>query len=101
MLSHGVLDAFTSRGGGVALLWPLDNARIFFDFRPILTAPISLQRFFSAEGLAVIQSELLWVWLPLAAIALLGRALRAAYPRSWAALEQAILRQPATQSTSA
>lgn len=79
MLSHGILDACTTRGGGVALLWPFDNARIFFEFRPIETAPISLERLFSAEGLTVIKSELLWVWLPLAALALFCRALRMAF----------------------
>ncbi|HEX5513716.1 MAG TPA: metal-dependent hydrolase [Gammaproteobacteria bacterium] len=92
MLSHGFLDACTDRGGGVALLWPLDSARISFDFRPIQTVPISLERLFSAEGSRVIKSELLWVWLPLSSLALLGRGLRAAFPHRWSAIQAALLR---------
>lgn len=95
MISHGILDAFTTSGGGVALLWPLESSKIAFGFRPILTSPISLQRFFSAEGLAVIQSELLWVWLPLGLLALLCRMLRRAFPRPWANLEAMILHRTA------
>lgn len=95
MLSHGILDAATRSGGGVALLWPLDHAKIAFGFRPILTSPINLERFFSAEGLAVIQSELLWVWLPLGLLALFFRMLRRSFPRLWANLEAAILRRAA------
>ena len=67
---HPLLDACTNGGLGVALLWPLDDHRFFFDRRPIEVSPIGA-RFFSARGWQVIQSELLWVWLPTAALALL------------------------------
>jgi len=62
--SHGILDAMTNGGLGVALLSPFDNTRIFFPWRPIQVAPIGIRRFFSPWGLAVAVSEFLWVWLP-------------------------------------
>src|SRR4051794_19701709 len=33
--SHGLLDALTDGGRGVALLWPLSERRFFAPFRPI------------------------------------------------------------------
>lgn len=97
MASHGILDAFTHRGGGVALLWPLDHSKFAFGFHPILTVPIQPKRLFSAESVAVLQSELLWVWLPLTALVVLGRCLRAALPLHWSALEAALLAPPNQQ----
>ncbi len=61
--SHPLLDAFTNGGLGVALLWPWSDARIFAPWRPIAVSPIGAG-FFSARGLKVVCSELLWVWLP-------------------------------------
>jgi len=37
---------------------------LFFPWQVIEVSPLSLSRVFSARGLAVIQSELLWIWLP-------------------------------------
>jgi inner membrane protein len=48
--SHGILDAMTNGGLGVALLSPLDTTRYFRPWRPIQVSPISLRRFFSDEG---------------------------------------------------
>ena len=62
--SHGILDAFTNGGLGIALLSPFDQTRYFFPWRPIVVSPIGVIPFFSKWGLAVIKSELLWVWLP-------------------------------------
>jgi inner membrane protein len=62
--SHGLLDAQTNGGLGVALLSPFDQTRYFFPWRPIVVSPIGIAAFFSRWGLAVIKSELLWVWLP-------------------------------------
>ena len=62
--SHGVLDAFTDGGQGIALLSPISRARYFAPFRPIEVAPISVTGFFTARGLSVFLSELRWVWLP-------------------------------------
>ena len=62
--SHGVLDAMTSGGGGIAFFAPFVNHRYFFPWRPILVSPISITRFFTARGLAIIESEFVWVWIP-------------------------------------
>jgi inner membrane protein len=47
----------------VALLWPLDDCRSFFPFRPIRVSPIGLAAF-SRRGLQSLLSEVLWVWIP-------------------------------------
>ncbi|MBW1731376.1 MAG: metal-dependent hydrolase [Deltaproteobacteria bacterium] len=62
--SHGLLDAFTNGGLGVALLSPFTNERYFFPWRPIMVSPIGIQGLFSKWGLMVLKTELLWVWLP-------------------------------------
>lgn len=75
-LSHGLLDAMTNGGSGVAFFAPLHNARYFLPWRPLLVSPISVGRFFSARGLDVLRSEWHWVWLPAAAMAVLLYSLR-------------------------
>jgi inner membrane protein len=62
--SHGALDPLTNGGLGVAFLAPFSGARYFFPARPVEVSPIGVGAFFSEWGLAVIRSELLWVWLP-------------------------------------
>ena len=63
-VSHPLLDAVTSGGLGVALLWPWNDQRFFAPWRPILVSPFA-NGFFSARGMATLLSELRWVWLPL------------------------------------
>lgn len=65
--SHGVLDAMTSGGSGIAFLAPFSDERWFLPWRPVLVSPIGLG-FFSGYGLRVLVSELLWIWLPLGAL---------------------------------
>lgn len=62
-ISHPLLDMLTDGGLGVALAWPLDEHRYFFPWRPVHVSPIGA-RFFSNRSWPVIESELLWVWLP-------------------------------------
>lgn len=62
--SHGVLDALTDGGPGIAFLAPFDDTRYFFPWRPIVVSPLGIRPFFSAWGLRVIESELVWIWLP-------------------------------------
>jgi inner membrane protein len=69
--SHGFLDAMTDGGLGVASFSPFDNHRYFLPWRPIHASPIGVGRFFSERGFAVLQSELVWIWLPAALLALL------------------------------
>jgi inner membrane protein len=76
--SHGFLDAFTNGGLGVAFFSPFDRTRYFFPWTPIEVSPIGAKGFFSARGLAVIVSELKWVWAP---CLVLGALLRAITPR--------------------
>lgn len=63
-LSHIALDAATSGGLGVAAFWPLSEERYFLPWRPIRVSPFDPRAFLGPRGLAVIRSELLWVWLP-------------------------------------
>jgi inner membrane protein len=67
-LSHGALDMLTNGGLGVALAWPLSNQRLFLPWRLIEVSPIGM-RFLGSRGWQVIQSEMLWVWLPAALVA--------------------------------
>ena len=73
--SHPLLDALTNGGLGVALLWPWQDTRFFAPWRPIAVSPIGAG-FFSARGLTVLWSELLWVCAPLSVMAAGGWALR-------------------------
>jgi len=68
--SHGFLDAMTDGGLGIAFFSPFDNQRYFLPWTPIHVSPIGLGQFFSHRGLEVLQSELLWIWLPTALLAL-------------------------------
>lgn len=62
--SHGLLDALTNGGLGVAFFAPFSNERFFFPWRPIAVSPLSLSRFLSERGMHVLRSELLWVIMP-------------------------------------
>ena len=62
--SHGVLDAMTDGGLGVAFFSPFDNLRYFFPWTPIRVSPIGVTRFFSERGLRVLESEFVWIWIP-------------------------------------
>jgi inner membrane protein len=69
--SHGLLDALTNGGRGIAFLAPFSNERFFFPWRPIQVSPIGVG-FFSLRGLNVLESELLWIVAPAALVALLA-----------------------------
>lgn len=73
--SHGLLDAMTDGGLGVAFFSPFNNHRYFLAWRPIRVSPIGITRFFSPRGLAVLKTEMLWIWLPSIFIVLLVIAL--------------------------
>jgi inner membrane protein len=72
--SHGLLDAMTDGGLGVAFFSPFDNHRYFLPWTPIRVSPIGVSRFFSARGLAVLRTEFLWIWVP-AALLMIAAAL--------------------------
>ena len=68
--SHGVLDAMTSGGLGVALFAPFSNARYFLPWRPIAVSPIGFAAFFSRRGLHILANEIIWIWIPSGLLAL-------------------------------
>jgi inner membrane protein len=68
MISHALLDALTDGGLGVAFFSPLTDRRYFLPWRPIRVSPIG-RAAFSRWGAHALLSEVLWVWLPLGALA--------------------------------
>jgi inner membrane protein len=73
--SHGILDACTNGGRGIAFFAPFSANRYFFPWRPIEVSPIGAG-FFSPRGLRVLVNESLWIWLPSAIIAAAARMFR-------------------------
>lgn len=63
--SHGVLDAMTDGGLGIAFFSPFDTTRYFLPWRPILVPPIGIGAFFSEWGWETLVSEFTLVWIPL------------------------------------
>jgi len=63
-VSHGILDAFTNGGLGIAFLWPYSNERLFAPMQVIQVSPIGISRFLSSRGVSVLISEIIWVWIP-------------------------------------
>lgn len=72
IMSHGMLDAMTNGGQGIAFLSPFSNQRFFFPFRPINVSPLSIKPFLEGRGYQVLGSEVIWVWLPGAGLYLSG-----------------------------
>ncbi|MBS0156077.1 MAG: metal-dependent hydrolase [Nitrospira sp.] len=62
--SHGVLDALTDGGLGIAFFSPFDPTRYFFPSRPVAVSPIGIGEFFSLDALHILASEFTWIWLP-------------------------------------
>ena len=57
VVSHPLLDALTDGGHGVALWWPLSDARIFSPWRPLQVAPIGRRFFTTTRGFQVAATE--------------------------------------------
>jgi inner membrane protein len=62
--SHGLLDALTTGGLGVAFLWPFQQDRFFLPYRLIPVSPIGLSSFMTERGWMVLKAEMLTIWLP-------------------------------------
>jgi inner membrane protein len=62
--SHGVLDAFTHGGAEVGFLSPWSAERWSAPLQPIQAATIQPERLFSPRGIAIVRTELTWIWLP-------------------------------------
>lgn len=67
--SHGLLDSMTSDGLGVGFFMPFSDARYFLPWRPITITPLHVPRIPGAREFMVRNSELLRIWIPLAAFA--------------------------------
>jgi inner membrane protein len=76
--SHGLLDALTNGGLGVALFSPFSRRRVFLPWRVIEVSPRHPAELLSWRGLRVLRSELRWVWAPCLVCAAAGLALRSA-----------------------
>lgn len=76
ILSHSVLDALTNGGLGVGWFWPWDQTRYFFPYAPIEVSPFHPKYFLEWRGIKVLLSELVWVWIPFTALALLIKNIR-------------------------
>ena len=74
--SHGVLDAMTDGGLGIAFFAPFDTTRYFLPWRPVRVSPISIKAFFSAWGPQVLGTELVFIWLPTTLLCAAARACR-------------------------
>jgi len=79
--SHGFLDAMTDGGRGIAFFAPFDDARFHFPWRPIPVSPLGVGRFLGRRGIAILESELVWIWLPAMALSAAGLAVRASRRR--------------------
>ena len=75
LASHGLLDALTDGGLGVAFFSPFSNERYFFDFRPVQVSAISVQRFFAGDWTGLLAIEFRWIWLPALALGAAGIAI--------------------------
>jgi inner membrane protein len=74
--SHGLLDMLTSGGHGIAIFWPITADRYFYDWRPIQVAPIMGPEFvsrFTSRAAALLRTEVLWIWVPAAIVAVVLR----------------------------
>jgi len=69
--SHGLLDAMTTGGKGVAFFAPFSAERYFLPFKVIKVSPLGIRNFFSEWGLRVLKSEAFWIGIP-SIIAIIG-----------------------------
>lgn len=76
LASHGLLDAITNGGLGIAFFAPFSNERYFFDVNPIQVSALAPSRFVSERMVNVLASELIWVWLPFSVVAVSGLMVR-------------------------
>lgn len=74
--SHGVLDAMTDGGQGIAFFAPFDTTRYFFPWRPVRVSPISIKAFFSAWMQQILGTECVFIWLPATLLCAAARAWR-------------------------
>lgn len=74
--SHGLFDAMTNGGLGIAFFAPFDVGRYFLPWRPLVVSPIGVLPMFSQWGLAVATTELLYLGLPSLILILTAKVVR-------------------------
>ena len=75
--SHGLLDACTNGGLGVALLSPFSNTRYFFPWTPIQVSAIGgMSALLTERGMRALRSDICFIWMPLFIILLLKVAVK-------------------------
>lgn len=67
--SHGLLDAFTDGGLGIAFFAPFSETRYFMPWRPLLVSHFGVGSLFTGYGMRVLLVEFVWVALPVGAVA--------------------------------
>lgn len=63
-VSHGLFDAMTNGGSGIAFFAPFDETRYFLPWRPIRVSPLGIRRFIGRRGVSILATEAIWIWLP-------------------------------------
>jgi inner membrane protein len=74
--THGILDALTNGGMGIALLAPFDNTRFFFPIRPFPVSPIGLNAQNIGWKIRVLTQEMIYIWLPMVLVLLAAKIAR-------------------------
>jgi len=74
--SHGLFDAMTNGGLGIAFFSPLDDTRYFMPIRPIQVSPIGLRDFLEWGGWRVLSNEIKWIVLPSLVLLLTSMGIR-------------------------
>ena len=54
-VSHGMLDALTNGGYGIAFFSPFSNERFFFNSQPIEVSTLNIKRFFAGSQLNIVR----------------------------------------------
>src|SRR5574337_1697320 len=75
-VSHGLLDALTAEGLGVAFFAPFSARRYFFPWRPLPVSPLGHIGLFTPRGAAIFLQEFQWIWLPSIGTALIACLIR-------------------------
>ena len=63
-VSHGLFDALTNGGLGVAFLSPFSNTRYLFPWTPIQASPFGVTAFFTDPGQQAFADECAWLLFP-------------------------------------
>ena len=68
--SHGIFDAMTNGGLGIAFFAPFDNGRYFFPWTPVEVTRVGFHNFVSSKGFRILLSEAVYILAPLMTVAL-------------------------------